>query len=98
MQLSVVVSCFVAILVNIAFAKEHIIMGILGHKPEEGGLPIGPDDHNQDGCPRKYPLTPKNAQEVPYAFKRYSVVPHLLAEPPAELVEVRVLQKRNQIE
>lgn len=77
------------ILINIVFAKEGVLLGALNHKPDGVASPNGPDE-SQDGCPRKYPLTPKNAQEVPYAFKRYGIVPDLLAKPPTAIVQVCV--------
>lgn len=85
MQLVVVVSCYAAILVNIVIAKDHDS----GHKPgKDRGLPIKPHDQNQEVCTRKYPLTSTYAQEVPYAFGRYRIVPDLLRVAPTELVEV----------
>lgn len=91
MRVNLVVLCFMTILVSDVFAKKRGLLSGSGlvHKPTiDGVIPIGPGDDNQDGCTRQYPLTPKNAQQVPYAFKRYSVVPDLLAEPPADLLEV----------
>lgn len=90
MRFSVVILCFATNLVHIAFAQERgIFAGLLSKKPDVVIFPpIEAEFNNDDGCARQYPLTPKNSQQVPYAFKRYDIVPDLLDEAPAELLEV----------
>lgn len=56
------------------------------HEHEHEHEPDCPDEHH-DGCHRQYPLTPKNDQQVPYAFNRYGISP-FLTEPPKHYLEV----------
>lgn len=53
--------------------------------PDDNG--DGDDDDNDDGCKRNYPLTPRNRQQIPFAFRRYGISPNL-TEPPEEYVDV----------
>lgn len=83
-----------AVLVNIVFADDRgILTGIISNKikPTAGSSPPSePDPDHSDGCPRQYPLIPGHKQQIPYAFKRYGIVPDLLESPPTQLLEVGI--------
>lgn len=85
--------CLIAILAKVIFADERgILTGLLNNvlKPPRIDLLITsePDTDSSDECPRQYPLLTRFKQQVPYAFKRYGVVPDLIPNPPNLLLEV----------
>lgn len=86
-----------AILVNVAVSTEE-----RGRRPPShvehntppphhggGGCNDNNNDHNK-GCPRKYPLTvhQNRSAQISYEFKQSKIVPDLIEEPPADLLEV----------
>lgn len=88
------VLCLMAILVNIVFADDRgILTGLIGNKVKPtttGAGPSEPDPDCDDGCPRQYPLIPGQKNQIPYAFKRYGIVPDILDSPPKQLLEVGI--------
>lgn len=59
-----------------------------GNKPGKPDKPTEPaSGHDDDGCKRQYPLSPKNDQQLSYAFNRNGISP-LLTAPPAHYLEV----------
>lgn len=46
------------------------------------------DKGEKDKCLREHPLIKKGIKQVPFEFKRYNIVPDLIPEPPALLLEV----------
>lgn len=103
MNLSVILAfvCFFAAVVADRPHSRGILSNIIGNikpggKPEAPSIIItdphhGHDGHNghDDDCPRMYPLTPPNDQQVPFAFKRYGISPNI-TDPPESLLEVRL--------
>lgn len=91
MRLSTVIPCFIIIFFNNAIARDRgIFSALLNTKPVyvKADKPMQPEAEIGDECPRQYPLIPRIRQQVRYAFKRYGVVPDLLTNPPAHLLEV----------
>lgn len=77
--------------------EPYVDRGVLGDlingnnkvKPDIETVPVVSNTY-EDDCVRKYPLTSVNYQQVPYAFKRYGIAPHL-TPPPYDYLEVRNL-------
>lgn len=82
------------ILVNVAVSTEERARRPPTHgehnpPPSLGHGDCNDNDHNK-GCPRKYPLTINQNQsaQLSYEFKQYQIVPDLIDEAPADLLEV----------
>lgn len=91
MRFSVVAFLVLATLVNIVLGGERgFLSGFLNQKPVfiKVDLPFRPEAEASDKCSRQYPLIPRIRQQVPYGFRRYGVVPDLMQDPPANLLEV----------
>lgn len=82
---------------NVAQATGGNLRGVFSEylSPTKKVKPQEENNHNHhygvhpefDNCKRKYPLTPRNAQHVSYAFNRYGISPEL-TPPPHEYAEV----------
>lgn len=91
MRFSVVAIIVLATLANIVSGVERgLFSGFLNQKPVfiKVDLPFRPEAEVNDKCSRQYSLIPRIIQQVPYGFKRYGVVPDLMQDPPAHLLEV----------